>query len=189
MRKFALAFFCAWWCAGALAHPLPDGSVAPNNLGETLGGRNITVSGFHGDVVVISFWATWCKYCLREMPTLDGLQVIANKRHLPLQVVEIDLKEDHRVFAKAVHLLMPKLPGLLMTRDRTGSLARSFGVGKELPAMIILHRDGTIAEIKIGYDKSELDPFAAEISRLLNEPAPPSMNSAHPAPSPAPQTQ
>ena len=173
MRKFVLAACCALICGTAFAKPLPVGTLAPDNLGKTLAGQKVTVSGLHGKVVVISFWATWCKYCLREMPELDGLQVIANKRHLPLQVVEIDLRQQHIVFVRATRLLMPRLPGLLMTWDRTGALAHSFGVGNALPAMIILNRDGSVADIKVGYADSELKPLAAEITRLLNEPAPP----------------
>ena len=68
---------------------------------------------------------------------------------------------------------MPKLPGLLLTWDRDGRLAKAFGVGHALPAMVLLHRDGTIADIEIGYDKSALDPLVAEINKLVNEPAPP----------------
>lgn len=184
MRKLFPALSCLLLCVGALAKPLPIGAVAPDDLGRTLAGQAVTVSALRGKVVVISFWATWCKYCLEEMPILGGLQALANERRLPLQVVEINSMEDHGTFVRATHLLMPKLPGLLMTWDRTGALGKSFGVGSELPAMIILHRDGTIADVRIGYDKSELDPIVAEINRLMNEPAPPPLAAAPVAPSP-----
>ena len=178
MLKFGLFCLGMLLCTSAFTKPLTPlspGTVAPNDLGQTLAGEPVTVSGLRGKVVVISFWATWCKYCMEEMPTLGGLQGVANERHLPLQVVEINFEEPHYTFVRATHLLMPKLPGLLMTWDRTGALAKSFGVGGALPAMVILHRDGTVAEIDVGYDKSSLDPLVATINQLMNEPAPPSL--------------
>jgi thiol-disulfide isomerase/thioredoxin len=159
--------------AAAMPKPLPPGTLSPDDLGKTLDGQAIHASALRGRVVVISFWATWCEYCMQELPILGGLQATATERHLPLQVVEINFKEDHRTFSRATHLLMPKLPGLLLTWDRDGRLAKAFGVGDVLPAMVLLHRDGTIADIEIGYDKSALDPLVAEINKLVNEPAPP----------------
>ena len=172
MGKLALALLFSACCALAVAGPLPDGAPAPNNLGKTLTGQPVTVASLHGKVVVISFWATWCEYCMEEMPVLGGLQATATREHLPLQIVAVNFEQPHSVFARATHLLMPKLPGLLLTRDRNGQLAHAYGVGKALPAMILLNRDGTIAETDIGYDKSALKPLLAEINHLLNEPAP-----------------
>lgn len=173
MGRAILLALCVLAFSSAAAKPLPPGTPAPNDLGKTLAGQQITVASLRGKVVVISFWATWCKYCMKEMPILGGLQATANERKLPLQVVEINFEEDRRTFVGASHLLMPKLPGLLLTWDRTGALARPFGVGQALPAMILLHRDDTIADTEIGYDESALDPLVAKINQLMNEPAPP----------------
>lgn len=173
MRSVLLTMCFLLMGAAAAAKPLPPGTLSPDDLGQTLDGEAIHASALRGKVVVISFWATWCKYCMQELPILGGLQATATERHLPLQVVEINFREDHRTFSRATHLLMPKLPGLLLTWDRDGRLAKAFGVGDALPAMVLLHRDGTIADIEIGYDKSALDPLVAEINKLVNEPAPP----------------
>lgn len=171
--KKALLFVCiALVCNCLGAKSLSPGATPPDDLGKKLDGQDVRVSALHGKVVVISFWATWCGYCMKEMPVLAGLQATANERGYPLQVVEINYEEDHRVFSRAAHLLMPKLPGLIMTWDRTGALNKSFGLSGTLPTMILLHRDGTVAAIHVGYDEDMLDPLAAEITKLMNEPAP-----------------
>ena len=36
--------------------------------------------------------------------------------------------------------------------------------------MVMLHGDGTVAYVHIGYDESELDTLLKEINELLNEP-------------------
>ena len=38
-------------------------------------GQSLELSAFHGRVVLINFWATWCAPCLAEMPSLNRLQI------------------------------------------------------------------------------------------------------------------
>ena len=78
---------------------------------------------------------------------------------------------------------MPKLPGLIMTWDRTGAFNKSFGLDGTLPTMIMLHRDGTVADVRVGYAEDMLDSLATEITNLMNEPAPPPLAAAAPPPS------
>lgn len=173
MRK-VLLFLCIMLACGALrARVLPLGSVPPDDLGRTLGGQEVRASALRGKVVVISFWATWCRYCMKEMPVLAGLQATATERGYPLQVVAINYKQDHRVVSRAAHLLVPKVPGLLMTRDRTGAVNKSFGLTGMLPTVIVLRRDGTVAAVYLGYGDGMLTPLDVEVNQLMNEPAPP----------------
>lgn len=185
MRKGLLVLCVALACSHAWAKALPPGSIPPDDLGKTLDGQQVRASAMRGKVVVISFWATWCGYCMKEMPVLAGLQATANERGYPLKVVEINYEEDHRVFSRATRLLMPELPGLIMTWDRNGALNKSFGLSGSLPAMILLHRDGTVADVHVGYDEDMLTPLAAEITKLMNEPAPP-LEAATSSPAAAP---
>lgn len=173
MSKACVVLLLALASASLFAKPLQSGATPPDDLGTTLAGQQVSTSALRGKVVVISFWATWCGYCMQELPILGGLQATATQRGLPLQVVEINFQEDHRTFVRASHLLVPKLPGLLLTWDRTGALARSFGLGGALPAMVMLDRDGTIADVEVGYDAGMLDSLVAMINKLMNEPAPP----------------
>ncbi len=38
-------------------------------------GDDVVLGDFKGKVVVVNLWATWCAPCIREMPTLDSLQL------------------------------------------------------------------------------------------------------------------
>jgi thiol-disulfide isomerase/thioredoxin len=157
-------------CCNAYARIKP-GDVPPSYLGKTVSGQAINLSALRGEVVVISFWATWCPYCMRELPILASLQSVAAKKGLRMQVVAVNHKEDRRVFSQAAHLLHSRLPNLLVTWDRHGKIGRPYGSDKGIPVMVMLHRDGKVAYLHVGYDKSELDTLLREINGLLNEPA------------------
>lgn len=43
---------------------------------------------------IINFWATWCKPCVKELPSFDSLYLNSNKRNLKILLVSLDFKED-----------------------------------------------------------------------------------------------
>lgn len=103
---------------------------------------------------------------------LAGLQALATERKLPLQVVSVDYRESRDTFRHSVRLLHKRLPNLLISWDRTGKIGAPYGTVGGIPVMVMLHRDGTVANIHIGYGEDMLDSLVAEINDLLNEPAP-----------------
>ncbi|EIL97888.1 redoxin [Rhodanobacter thiooxydans] len=174
MRRLGIALFGLLFCLAAHAGVQP-GDAPPDALGTTQDGKTVSVSSLHGKVVVVSFWATWCGYCMKELPILAGLQTLATERGLPLQVVTINHEEDRQTYVRTVRALRPRLPGLLMTWDRDGTLGKPYGTDKGIPVMVMLHRDGTVAHVHVGYGEDMLDSLVAEINALLAEPAPPAV--------------
>ena len=37
--------------------------------------QKIDIKSFNGNLIILNFWATWCKPCKEEMPSLDRLQI------------------------------------------------------------------------------------------------------------------
>lgn len=174
MRRLGIALLGLLFCLAAHAGVQP-GDAPPDALGTTQDGKTVSVSSLHGKVVVVSFWATWCGYCMKELPILAGLQTLATERGLALQVVTINHEEDRQTYVRTVRALRPRLPGLLMTWDRDGTLGKPYGTDKGIPVMVMLHRDGTVAHVHVGYGEDMLDSLVAEINALLAEPAPPAV--------------
>lgn len=160
-------------CSACVA-PQPDkpmlspGDTPPDYLGKTADGQAVRLSALRGNVVVISFWATWCPYCMKELPVLAGLQSVTTERGLDMQVIAVNYKEPRRTFTQASEILVSRLPNLVVTRDYNGDIAKRYGL-KALPFLIMLHRDGTVAYMHVGYNESELDTILAQINTLLNE--------------------
>ena len=157
-------------CSGASAGTIiKPGAIPPAYLGKTLSGKKVSLSALRGDVVVISFWATWCHYCIRELPIWANIQKIAAQKKLHLQVVAIDYMEGRHIFYRAVQILKPRIPGLLITSDPRGKIGKPYGV-EGIPFLVMLHRNGKVAYVHVGYDKSEINTLVKEVNVLLNEP-------------------
>ena len=150
---------------------MKPGDTPPDILGSTQRGQPVSVSSLRGKVVVISFWATWCGYCMKEMPVLANLQSLATERGLPLQVVSINYRESRDTFVRSSRALRGSLPGLLITWDGDGAIGKPYGV-TGIPVMVMLHRDGTVAHVHVGYGEDMLDSLVTEINALLSEPPP-----------------
>ena len=55
-------------------------------------GKSLKLSDFHGDVVMLNFWASWCGPCRQEMPILDDLQKRFKK--IGFTVLGVNIDED-----------------------------------------------------------------------------------------------
>jgi cytochrome c biogenesis protein CcmG, thiol:disulfide interchange protein DsbE len=76
----------------ALASDVIVGSPAPDFHATTFDGRKISLADYHGQVLVINFWATWCGPCRRELPLLDGYYRV--QKHAGLEVIAVATEDS-----------------------------------------------------------------------------------------------
>jgi thiol-disulfide isomerase/thioredoxin len=73
-------------------------------------GERHTLPDYHGKVVLINFWATWCPPCIYEMPEL--MQLRQQFADTPFEILAINVAEKkYRVqkFTKTIGLTLPVL--------------------------------------------------------------------------------
>jgi len=164
LRRAALAALLLLF--GLVARAAPGiGDVPPAELGPNMDGDKVLVSGFAGKAVVLTFWATWCPYCLKELPVLENVQLKAGKDRL--QVIAVNT-EPHDVFRHASRI-MRKAMTLELVSDSSGQAAEAYGV-TGLPHMVIVGRDGRIVGVYKGYSQARLGDIVADINRALAAP-------------------
>ena len=54
--------------------PAQSPQPAPEISFHDIEGKAVALGDFHGDLVLVNLWATWCQPCIREMPSLVRLQ-------------------------------------------------------------------------------------------------------------------
>ena len=163
----------AAWLAGLLAIALPlgasaplatqpqPGEVPPDALG-TIKGTPITVGQHRGKVLIVTFWASWCGPCRRELPVLAKLQETVGRDHL--EVVAVNYKEDRRDFQAVVRA--NRQFQLTYVHDAYGTISDSYGV-QALPNMFVIDREGKVAHVHRGYSEQMIPGFIEEILALL----------------------
>jgi thiol-disulfide isomerase/thioredoxin len=141
---------------------LPVGSVPEDELGKDLKGNQVRISHYHGKVVIVSFWASWCGPCMKEMPVIAGVVKRVGPDHL--QVIAINHRDEYERFRYVVKVLKD-LP-ITMLRDQNGKTAKKFGV-QGIPRMIIIGRDGKVAADHTGYGEGMIPELVVQLNELL----------------------
>lgn len=120
---------------------------APDFTLPDLQGRPVSLGEYTGQVVLLNFWATWCKDCAKEMPEFEKLYQAHKGKGLSILAIALDKEGRPAVetFLQNEHLELT-YPILL---DPEGSVARSYRLSW-VPVTVVMGRDGKISETILG---------------------------------------
>jgi thiol-disulfide isomerase/thioredoxin len=120
------------------AAALQEGAPAPAVRAELLGGGTFDSAQERGKVIVLNFWATWCKPCREEMPALDAFYRAHRAEGLEVIAISIEGPED-----------LAKIKGVLKNFSFPAALAAggdTSGYGKlsRVPVTFVIDRRGVL---------------------------------------------
>jgi thiol-disulfide isomerase/thioredoxin len=156
------AGFCAEPAQEKVWPTLSAGAVPEDALGKDLDGNQVRISDHAGKVVIVSFWASWCGPCKKELPVLAGLAKRVGPEHM--KIIAINYHDEQKQFKYVVNVL--KDYPITILRDSAGKAAHKFEV-QAIPRMIVIGRDGKVASDHTGYGEGALPDLLDEINKLL----------------------
>jgi thiol-disulfide isomerase/thioredoxin len=128
-------------------------------------------------LVVLSFFASWCGPCKKEMPFLVQLDRMYREQGLRIIGVCIDTEEPG--IAAAKKMVTDHKVTYPVVSDRFNFLARRYlGESAPLPSVFLVRRDGNIARIERGYSKDVSAFLLAAIQQELGLKVSPSAGNA-----------
>lgn len=112
-----------------------------------LDGRVQPLSQWRGRVLVINYWATWCRPCRDEMPMFSKLQQRLGAKGVQFVGIDDEPADTVREFVRAAPPAYPLLVGTADTLAATGPLGN---VAMALPFTVVLGRDGSLQAAVLG---------------------------------------
>ena len=141
----AAAVAAVFWLSKPPPDPIRPGQLAPAfELPRLDGGAKLSLDELRGRVVLLNFWATWCKPCEAEMPAMQRLANELAGTDFELIAVSVDASPDEvRAFRERLGL---RFPILLDPDKRVASAYQSY----RYPESYLIDRDGRILSRYIG---------------------------------------
>jgi len=105
-----------------------------------LEGKAQSLSQYRGKVVLVNFWATWCKGCTTEMPAIQAsYDKLRDKGFVVLAINELEDVAHVRQHNNLHHYTFPTL------MDTDNKVANQFGV-YGLPVTVFVDENGVVQE-------------------------------------------
>ncbi len=135
----------------AVGEKLPDFTL------QNLKGENINLRELEGKIVILNFWATWCPYCVQEMPDLNKL----DKENEDLIVVAVNVNEKKSIVEEYI-----KDGGydFQVVLDEEGEISINY-MATNLPSTYFINEEGLFVGRVVGGMDYEGMLEAVEVTR------------------------
>ena len=137
------------------------GAEAPDFALKSFSGKNLRLSEYRGEVVMLSFWATWCGDCRAQLTELSAMRDRYADAGVELLAVSLDqsARQASEVSAGASYPVL---------HDAGGEVGRLYDVTK-MPVMVLIDRDGVVREVFEGFRRGNEAQYLERVQALLRE--------------------
>ena len=159
-RSLHILFLAALWVAPSYALSAPEKSAQPAVKAkqtaragvsdftlDTIDGDSVSLSDYKGKVIVVSFWATWCKPCIQELGFLKKLSKKLSK-DIVILAISTDGPDSVSAVEEKAQAKGLDMPVLL---DTSGDVFAQFNPEGSLPFSVYIDRNGKLHSTHDGF--------------------------------------
>jgi thiol-disulfide isomerase/thioredoxin len=160
--RFTLAALAAAWAVSASPGAAGEigawGPAIARHEFRALDGGTVSLAELSGDVVVLNFWASWCKPCKQELVQLDewSRSVGAGVRVMAVSIDRDQVRAER--FVRSEKLSLP------IYLDGPDGLAKDLDL-PSLPCTVVLDADGRVVHVDRG--SGSLDAITRAVRELV----------------------
>jgi peroxiredoxin len=137
------------------------GAEAPDFVLKSFSGKNLRLSEYRGEVVMLSFWATWCGDCRAQLAELGAMRDRYRDAGVELLAISLD-QSAHQASEVTADATYPVL------HDAAGEIGRLYDVTK-MPVMVLIDRGGVVREVFEGFRRGNEEQYLEHVQALLRE--------------------
>jgi peroxiredoxin len=149
--------------ASAQAKAPAIGAAAPDFTLRSSFGKNLKLSEYRGQVVMINFWATWCAPCRQELPQLNRLHERYQRDGFVLLGVSVD--DNPKAAQEMVNRLGVRFPVLF---DAAKQVSDRYDIDA-MPSTLLIDRSGAVRYLHRGYRSGVEREYDARVRELLKQ--------------------
>ena len=133
---------------------------------KTLEGKTISTASFdnNGDPIIISFWALWCKNCIKELEAISEIyEDWQDETNVKLIAISID---DSRNTSKLKPFINSKGWEYEIYHDPNSDFKRALGIN-QIPHTFLLNGKNEIISEHVGYTDGQEEELYDKIKKLI----------------------
>ena len=147
MKKLLLScLLLAGFATAGFAQDIRVGVQAPDFTAQKVDGSSFTLSSLQGKYVVLDFWGSWCRWCIKGFP--DMKEAYAKYKD-KVEFVGIACRDTEEKWKSATAKY--ELPWISVLNPAGNDLVKVYDV-QGFPTKIVIDPKGNIAKIVLGED-------------------------------------
>ena len=147
----------------ASAKKPPIGDTAPDFTLRANGKYNLRLDEQKGYVVVVGFWASWCRSCPVQLDAMDELARKYEEKGVKMWGITLDKK-----MRDAEDYLRKHDHKFTILQDSKVAVSERYDID-DLPALFVVDRDGKLRLLSEGFNPEDTEKLDQFLQTLVNE--------------------